>query len=103
MAMSQIKAGAIISYISIGVNLLIGLLYTPWMIHSIGKENTKPSPHPKIKVAAVREYPYELARQNEIELHELSFTADDMEIVKRMKAIVPEFKSNNSKYEILDN
>lgn len=39
MAMSQIKAGAIISYISIGVNLLIGLLYTPWMIHSIGKEN----------------------------------------------------------------
>lgn len=103
MATSQIKAGAIISYISIGVNLLIGLLYTPWMIHSIGKENTKPSPHPKIKVAAVREYPYELARQNEIELHELSFTADDMEIVKRMKAIVPEFKSNNSKYEILDN
>lgn len=67
------------------------------------KENTIPSTHPKIKVAAVREYPYELARQNEIELHELSFTADDMEIVKRMKAIVPEFKSNNSKYEILDN
>ena len=67
------------------------------------KENTKPSTHPKIKVATVREYPYELARQNEIELHELSFTADDMEIVKRMKAIVPEFKSNNSKYEILDN
>ena len=67
------------------------------------KENTKPSTHPKIKVAAVREYPYKLALQNEIELHELSFTADDMEIVKRMKAIVPEFKSNNSKYEILDN
>ena len=39
MAISQFKAGAIISYISIGVNLLIGLLYTPWMIHSIGKEN----------------------------------------------------------------
>ena len=67
------------------------------------KENTKPTHHPKIMVAQVREYPYELARQNEIELHELSFTADDMEIVKRMKAIVPEFKSNNSKYEILDN
>ena len=67
------------------------------------KENTKPSNHPKIKVAAVREYPYELARQNEIELHELSFTADDMEIVRKMKEIVPEFKSRNSKYEILDN
>ena len=36
---SQIKAGAIISYISIGINILIGLLYTPWMISSIGKEN----------------------------------------------------------------
>ena len=67
------------------------------------KENTKPSTHPKIKVAAVREYSYELARQNEIELHELSFTADDMEIVRKMKEIVPEFKSRNSKYEILDN
>lgn len=68
------------------------------------KENTKlTTHHPKIMVAQVREYPYKLALQNEIELHELSFTADDMEIVKRMKAIVPEFKSNNSKYEILDN
>lgn len=67
------------------------------------KENTKPSNHPKIMIAEVREYPYELALQNEKELHELSFTADDMDIVKRMKVIVPEFKSNNSKYEILDN
>ena len=66
------------------------------------KENTKPSTHPKIKVAAVREYPYELARQNEIELHELSFTADDMEIVRKMKEIVPEFKSRQSKYQELD-
>ena len=66
------------------------------------KENTKPSTHPKIKIAAVREYPYELARQNEIELHELSFTADDMEIVRKMKEIVPEFKSRQSKYQELD-
>jgi O-antigen/teichoic acid export membrane protein len=36
---SQIKAGAIISYVSIGINILIGLLYTPWMISSIGKED----------------------------------------------------------------
>ena len=64
------------------------------------KENTKPSPHPKIKVAAVREYPYELARQNEIELHELSFTADDMEIVRKMKEIVPEYNTNNQRYDL---
>lgn len=36
---SQIKTGALLSYISLGVNILIGLLYTPWMIHSIGKDN----------------------------------------------------------------
>lgn len=36
---SQIKYGAIISYIGIGINIVTGLLYTPWMIHSIGKEN----------------------------------------------------------------
>lgn len=39
MSVSQIKVGAVISYASIGVNFIIGLLYTPWMIHSIGKEN----------------------------------------------------------------
>ena len=67
------------------------------------KENTKPSNHPKIKVAAVREYPYDLALQNEKELHELSLTADDMEIVRKMKEIVPEYKSQNSKYQVFDN
>ena len=65
-------------------------------------EQTKPTHHPKIKVAAVREYSYELALKNEIELHELSFTADDMEIVRKMKEIVPEYKSEHSKYQVLD-
>ena len=39
MSVSQIKAGAVISYIAIGINLVIGLVYTPWMINSIGKDN----------------------------------------------------------------
>ena len=65
-------------------------------------EQTKPTVHPKIKVAAVREYPYKLALQNEIELYNLSTTFDDMAIVKKMKEIVPEFKSNYSKYQVLD-
>ena len=65
-------------------------------------EQTKPTVHPKIKVAAVREYPYELALQNEIELYNLSTTFDDMAIVKKMKEIVPEYRSNQSKYKILD-
>lgn len=37
--MNQIKLGALISYFSVAINLLIGLLYTPWMIHSLGKED----------------------------------------------------------------
>ena len=65
-------------------------------------EQTKPTVHPKIKVAAVREYPYEFALQNEIDLYNLSTTFDDMAIVKKMKEIVPEYRSNQSKYIILD-
>lgn len=66
------------------------------------KENTKPTIHPKIMVANVREYPYELALKNEIKLHELSESFDDMAIVKKMKEIVPEYKSMVSKYQVLD-
>lgn len=68
-----------------------------------GAEQTKPTSHPKIMVAQVREYPYDLALNNEIELYNLSLNADDMAIVKKMKEIVPEYKSRNSKYEALDN
>ena len=35
-SINQIKKGAIISYLAIGVSLLSGLLYTPWMIKQIG-------------------------------------------------------------------
>ena len=65
-------------------------------------EQTIPTVHPKIKVASVREYSYEQALQNEKELYELSFTYDDMAIVGKMKEIVPEYKSQHSKYEALD-
>ena len=57
----------------------------------------------KIKVAKVREYEYELALKNEIELYQLSLTGDDWAIVKKMKENVPEYKSKQSKYETLDN
>ena len=66
------------------------------------KENTIPTPHHNIMVAQVPEYPYEQALQNETELYRISKSFDEMAIVKKMKEIVPEFKSNNSKYEILD-
>jgi O-antigen/teichoic acid export membrane protein len=36
---NQIKLGALISYISIAVYMLAGLLYTPWMVRTIGRES----------------------------------------------------------------
>lgn len=65
-------------------------------------EGTKPTHHPKIMVARVRENDYETAKRNEEELLQISYTHDDMAIVKKMKEIVPEFKSKVSKYEVLD-
>lgn len=65
-------------------------------------EGIKPTHHPKIMIANVRENDYEVAKRNEDELLELSFSHDDMAIVKKMKEIVPEFKSKHSKYEVLD-
>ena len=66
------------------------------------KETTKPTHHPKIRIASVREYDYTEAQQNEEELYKLSFSYDPMKVVKKMKQIVPEFKSHFSRYEVLD-
>ncbi len=66
------------------------------------KENTISTTNPKIKVAKVREYDYTTACANEEELLELSHSFDDMAIVRKMKLIVPEYKSKVSKYEAID-
>ena len=65
-------------------------------------EVTKPTHHPKIKIAAVREYEYADAKREEDELYRLSFGYNAMEVVRKMKEIVPEFKSQHSPYEVLD-
>lgn len=65
-------------------------------------EQTKPTQHPKILIANVREYDYAMALQHEERLLAASEHFDDMEIVKIMKEIVPEYKSRLSKYEVLD-
>ena len=66
------------------------------------KESTKPSFHEKIRIANVREYDYSEVERDIEELIEVSKQYDDMLTVKKMKEIVPEFKSNNSVYETLD-
>lgn len=66
------------------------------------KEITLPTFHPKIKVAKVREYEYADVDREIGDLIRDVDLKDDMEIVAGMKHIVPEFKSQHSKYEALD-
>ena len=65
-------------------------------------EGTKPTFHEKIRIAQVREYDYDEVNKDIEELVAISKHYDDMATVAKMKAIVPEYKSNNSKYEQLD-
>lgn len=66
------------------------------------KENTIPTEHPKIMRAKVREYTEDEVNNEIGKLLEILPTCNDFDIVKQMKVIVPEFKSNNSVYQILD-
>lgn len=54
-------------------------------------EKDIPTFHRKIKIAAVREYPYEEALRHEEELLELSRTGDAAAIIGKMGEIVPEY------------
>ena len=66
------------------------------------RENTKPTSHDKIMIASVREYEYEDVA-NDIDLIvQSSYQFDPMVTVAKMKDLVPEFKSLNSKYSVLD-
>ena len=65
-------------------------------------EGTKPTFHEKIRIAEVREYEFEQVSKDIDELVAISKNYDDMATVKKMKEIVPEYKSNNSVYEELD-
>ena len=65
-------------------------------------EGTKPTFHEKIRIAEVREYDYEAVSKDVDDLIAISKQYDDMATVAKMKAIVPEYKSNNSIYEKLD-
>lgn len=66
------------------------------------EETTMPSFHDKIRIAKVRQYDYDAVERDIEDLVEISKHYDDMATVKKMKEIVPEFKSNNSVYEELD-
>lgn len=66
------------------------------------EENTLPTHHPQILIAKVKEYEYKAIRES-IELLILSAeNEENNKLVKQMKALVPEYISNNSVFESLD-
>lgn len=65
-------------------------------------ETTKPTFHEKIRIACVREYDYQEMRSSIERLIAISHDYDDMETVRSMKHIVPEYISQNSVYSIID-
>ena len=67
------------------------------------RENTKPTSHDKIMIASVREYDYEDVADDIDALIQCSYQFDTMATVAKMKDLVPEFKSLNSRYSVLDN
>ncbi|MDE6632063.1 MAG: polysaccharide biosynthesis protein [Muribaculaceae bacterium] len=66
------------------------------------EEVTLPTFHPKIKIARVREYEFSDVDRRIAALIATAEDSDDMTIVAAMKAIVPEFRSQHSRYQVLD-
>jgi FlaA1/EpsC-like NDP-sugar epimerase len=67
------------------------------------EENTTQTYHDKILIAKVRDVSYDIVYQSTIELENiLNTTNDEMQLVSKMKELVPEYISNNSIYEKLD-
>lgn len=66
------------------------------------EENTLPTHHERILIAKVREYDLETVRRNTTDLIDMTSTHSAMELVSKLKAIIPEYISQNSVYEKLD-
>nr|WP_294794092.1 nucleoside-diphosphate sugar epimerase/dehydratase [uncultured Mucilaginibacter sp.] len=65
-------------------------------------ENTLPTHHEKIMIGQVREYLYYEIEEQIGTLISHALASDDLEVVRAMKKIVYEFKSENSIFEELD-
>lgn len=65
-------------------------------------ENTIPTHHTKIMIAKVRDYCFNEVSKDIDKLIQLANLYEDVAVVRKMKNIVPEYKSNNSVYEELD-
>ncbi len=66
-------------------------------------ENTVPTHHAKIMIAKVKEYPYDEINRYVDLFNDLVYDKNELKMVALMKELVPEYKSNYSRYEMLDN
>ena len=66
------------------------------------KETTLPAFHERIRIAKVREYPYEEVEKVTDTLETLSRNVEIESMVRLMKRTVPEYKSDNSRFALLD-
>lgn len=66
------------------------------------KENTLPTHHEKIMIARVQEYPYQEINRYVDLFNELVEDRNELKMVALMKELVPEYRSNYSRYEVLD-
>ncbi len=65
-------------------------------------ENTLPSFHEKIRIAQVREYDYQQVTKDVEELFAVAAGFNPMDIVKKMRDMVPEYAPNNTVYSVLN-
>lgn len=65
-------------------------------------ENTQPTHHEKIMIAKVRSYDFDTISQQLVHLKQVLNFGDEGKIVSKLKDLVPEFISNNSRFEALD-
>ena len=66
------------------------------------KENTDPTSHDRIRIAKVRKYDHDKAKEIMTELERLALIVEIPDMVRLMKQTVPEFISKNSIYEQYD-
>ena len=103
LALNMIKLAGLKPYIDIDI-VYTGLrpgekIYEELLL---GEEKLIPTHHPKIKISQHIAYNYFEINQAIKDLIALNRASNDYDIVKKMKEILPDYISNNSKYQELD-
>lgn len=66
------------------------------------EENTIPTYHPKIMIAKVQRYNFEEVSLKISNLTQIANKVDSLHLVAKMKELVPEYRSHNSVFKVLD-